>query len=194
MKPLWTITLFRELTVCRDGFDAARRFRSQKAASLLAFLAFYRGRAYSREFLCELLWPDEDPAVSRNRLRVTLASLRRQLEPPGVPFGTVIETIGNGQVRLRPDAVTTDVAEFEAAVKRGDAARATSLYRGPLLPTLYDEWILGEQARLEAIFDELAGGVRCRVSGWQRTSARRRPRRPCRNSPPLTPGPRPPPI
>jgi hypothetical protein len=157
VEPLWNITLFGELTVHRPGAsgETVHRFRSQKAASLLAFLAYHRGRAYSREFLCDLLWPEEEPEVARNRLRVTLASLRRQLEPPGIPFGAALETFGNGTLRLRAEAVTTDVAEFEAAARRGDRARAAELYRAPLLPMLYDDWISAEQERLAALSERL---------------------------------------
>jgi predicted ATPase/DNA-binding winged helix-turn-helix (wHTH) protein len=147
------ITLFAELTLCREN-SLVRRFRSQKAAALLAFLAFYRGRAFSREFLCEMLWPEQDPEVTRNRLRVTLASLRRQLETPGVPFGTVLETIGNSEIRLRAEAITTDVACFEAAVKENDSQRALTLYRGPLLPSFYEDWILEEQERLAGLYEQ----------------------------------------
>jgi len=168
LEPIWTITLFADLTV-RPGGGASdalgseasddatvRRFRSQKVASLLAYLAFHRGQAASREFLCEMLWPDEDPDIARNRLRVTLASLRRQLEPPPCVFGTVIEVTGNGQIRMRAEAVATDVAHFETARKRGDATGAAAWYRGPLLPALYDEWIDRERERFAALFDGLA--------------------------------------
>jgi predicted ATPase/DNA-binding winged helix-turn-helix (wHTH) protein len=164
VEPLWNITLFRELSLGRQG-ETVRRFRSQKVASLLAFLAYYRGRAYTREFLCEMLWPEEDPLTARNRLRVTLASLRRQMEPPGVPFGAVIETVGNSGIRLRAEAVTTDVAAFEAALKKGDSAEAARIYGGgPLLPGQYEEWILGEQERLTALLEGAGEGAVVRES------------------------------
>jgi predicted ATPase len=157
VEPLWNITLFAELTLTRSGV-VTRRFRSRKVASLLAYLAFHLGRSCSREFLCELLWPDEDPLITRNRLRVTLASLRRQLEPPGVPFGAVLESVGNGELRLSPERVATDVAAFELAVKQKDKERAAALFRGPLVPTLYDEWILSEQERLSVAYEKLLSG------------------------------------
>lgn len=159
MTPFWYITLLQEITIRPTVSEAvARRFRSQKAAALLAFLAYYRGRSFSREFLCEMLWPEEEEQTTRNRLRVTLASLRRQLEPPGVPFGAVLETVGNGSVRLRREMVTTDVALFEDAVKKGDATRATELYHsGPLLPGVYEDWVVGERQRLEELFEGVQG-------------------------------------
>ena len=58
------------------------RFRTQKNASLLAYLAFHLHLSHPREALIELLWPECDPAVGRDRLSTALTSLRRQLEPP----------------------------------------------------------------------------------------------------------------
>lgn len=162
MYTLWLITLFEELTIRPAGEEAkgiVRRFRFQKVAALLAYLAYHRGKLFSREHLCELLWPDEDLEITRNRLRVTLGSLRRQLEPPGVSFGTVLETVGNGAVRIRAETVTTDVSLFEAAVRQGDLAGAAEWYgRGVLLPTLYEDWVVGERQRLSALWESLPQG------------------------------------
>jgi predicted ATPase len=157
MEPLWHITLLGELSLGRSDSltDSVRRFRSQKVASLLAFLAFHVGRGISRDALCALLWPDDDPEIARNRLRVTLSSLRKQLEPPDVPFGAVLETHGHGDVRLRGDVVATDVQRFERAVRAGEIALALALYRGELLPGVYDDWVFPERERLEGLFRKL---------------------------------------
>src|SRR5437588_12901760 len=96
------------------------------------------------------------------KLRTALASLRRQLEPPGVPAGAVL--VANRLfVQLNAAAVATDVAQFEAALQA--AARAPgiepqiqrldegiALYRGPLLPGYYETWVLSEQQRLAGLF------------------------------------------
>ena len=55
----------------------------------------------------ELLWPGVDLDGARNRLNVALSSLRPQLEPPGVPEGSVLVT-DRFTVRLNPETVTTD--------------------------------------------------------------------------------------
>ena len=47
-----------------------------------------------------------------------------------------------------------DVAEFEAALDRGDVRAAIELYRGDVLPTCYDDWIVSERERLHAHYVE----------------------------------------
>jgi DNA-binding SARP family transcriptional activator len=69
-------------------------------------------------------------------------------------------------LQWRPDAaVTLDVAEFEAKLSQVDALdagdqvavraaleEATALYRGDLLPSCYDDWILAEREELRQRF------------------------------------------
>ncbi len=54
------------------------RFRTQKAAALLAYLAYHLGPRHPREVLAELLWPWAKPPTGRANLRAELTSLRRQ--------------------------------------------------------------------------------------------------------------------
>src|SRR5438876_694256 len=89
MAELWRIEMLGGLRAVHPE-RVITRFRSQKTGSLLAYLAFYPHRSHSREQLIELLWPEAALDWARDRLRVSLHSLRRQLEPPGVAPGTVI--------------------------------------------------------------------------------------------------------
>ncbi len=157
MDPRCRIELLGGLSV-RQGDRVITRFRMQKIGGLLAYLAYYADRPHPREMLIELLWPECDLDAGRNRLSMSLSSLRNQLEPPGVPAGTVIQA-DQISVQLNPAAITTGVADFEAArraaAQAGSAAervqaltRAAELYRGPLLPGHYEEWALSEQQRL----------------------------------------------
>ena len=66
------------------------RFKSQKAAGLLAYLAFHRRQVHARELLIEMFWPGLPPEGGRNNLSVNLSSLRNQLETPGMPAGIVL--------------------------------------------------------------------------------------------------------
>src|SRR6185369_1600659 len=99
------------------------RFRTRRTGALLAYLAAFRHQAHPRDVLIDLLWPETPTKSGRNCLSLALSSLRHQLEPPGVPAGAVI-VADRSAVRLNPAAVSTDVAEFEAALEA--AARATS--------------------------------------------------------------------
>src|SRR5689334_5911632 len=89
METLWRIELLGGLRVWR-GEQAVTHFETRKVAALLACLAFKPGRSHSREILAEQLWPEEDADATRDRLRQALAALRRVLEPPPVPAGSVL--------------------------------------------------------------------------------------------------------
>src|SRR5712691_6865457 len=113
MEP-WRIELLGGLRVVRsDG--TITRFQTQKTGALLAYLAYHRHRSHPREELIEWLWPEQEVEAGRNRLRLALKSLRRQLEPPDVAPGSVI-LADRTVVQINPVTVTTDVAEFEAAL------------------------------------------------------------------------------
>ena len=144
----------------RRGEETIERFRSQKTAALFAYLCLHApsGRDHAREELADLLWPDDDPARARASLRVALAFIRRVLEPPPAPSGSVL-VASRFHVRLRSEAVRADVHDFEAALRGRDpaaVAEALTRYResGPFLPGVYEEWALQERERLEALADE----------------------------------------
>lgn len=59
----------------------ASAWQSRKARDLLKVLMCRRGRPIHREQLMELLWPDEDPKRTSNRLSVALSTVRAVLDP-----------------------------------------------------------------------------------------------------------------
>jgi predicted ATPase/DNA-binding SARP family transcriptional activator len=155
MNYLWRIELFGGLRAL-SGERVIMRFRTHKTGALLAYLALFPGRPHPREELCDLLWPEAPLDSGRMNLRVALSSLRRQIEPPGTPHGAVL-LADRSKIQLNPVACATDVADFEAAVEASsrpgadEAAaltRAAGLYRGDLLPEIYEDWALGERERL----------------------------------------------
>ena len=158
---LWRVELFGGLRLSREG-GAVLRFSTQKTALILAYLTLNAGHAHPREALAALLWPDADDETGRHNLRTALYSLRRQLEPHGVVAGTVV-VADRMNVRLNPEAITSDTAEF--AERLADAASATErasrlealqaaagLYRGELLPGFYEPWVLAERDHLASRF------------------------------------------
>jgi DNA-binding SARP family transcriptional activator len=167
MNTVWHLRLLGGLRAERGG-ETVTRFRSQKFGALFAYLALFPQRVHTREELADLLWPDAEPEAARTNLRTALSSLRKQLEPPGTPAGSVLVTSGHGQVGLNPAAFETDVAAFEKALKAAarpatspdETARlladAADRYAGPLLPGYYETWALTERDRLaEAHLDAL---------------------------------------
>ena len=150
----WRIHLFDGIWLEDAAGNRVHRFRSQRAGALLAYLALHLGHACPREELCEALWPEEDLLLTANRLRVALASLRRQLEPMGILFGAVLDVSEPGCVRLRAEAVWCDAIEFDRLWKAGKQEEAARLLQGDLLPGFYDEWILTERNRYALLAEE----------------------------------------
>lgn len=162
MNEPWRISLLGGLRI-EGSQTTITRFNSQKTAALLAYLAYHRRHVQAREILIDLFWPEGTPEAGRHSLSVALSTLRNQLEPPGFSAGSVI-LADRYSVGLNPAAVTTDVAEFEAAIKATAAqtlstvertqrlSQALDLYQGRLLPGYYEDWISGEQERLQGLF------------------------------------------
>jgi predicted ATPase len=167
---MWRIELFGGLALRRvDGVsdEIITRFRTRKAAALLARLALEE-KPLPREVLADAVWPEASLAMGRNNLRVALASLRRQVEPPGVPFGSVLRA-DRSTVELDPELVSSDVRDFLHALKSARASSDSSarlreliaaceMY-GPLLPGFYEEWIAERENQLEVLFLEAAEEV-----------------------------------
>lgn len=98
------------------------RWRSRQARTLLKVLVAHRGRPVSRERLCELLWPDDDPARTPHRLSVLLSTVRGVLDPDKAwPAERFIASDRRG-LWLDLDAVSIDVEDYLV-----DAAQAADL-------------------------------------------------------------------
>src|SRR5438105_4697500 len=120
MKEIWSFQLLGSFRL-RCGDRTITRFRTQKAAAILAYLAYHPRRSHSREVLIEMLWPEAEADSARHSLSLALSSLRHQLEPPGVPAGSVI-VADRWSVELNPEAFTTDVQQFEQSLRLASQA------------------------------------------------------------------------
>jgi predicted ATPase/DNA-binding SARP family transcriptional activator len=130
MTARWQIHFFGNLYI-RQGERELQRLRTQKTAALLALLAL-KNAPQRREDLCAALWPDAAPELARNSLSAALSTLRRE-------FGNDFVCADRFTVGLAPGAFTTDIEQFLAALKEGDAERATKLYHGHFLPSCFEE-------------------------------------------------------
>lgn len=118
-----------------------------RPGQLLLFLA-YRGEWVARETLAGLLWPEIPEEEARHNLRVALHRAR------SLPWAQAVE-VNREQVRF---PMATDVAEFRAALGRGDWEEAVRIHRRPFLmdfplreaPALEDWASLERQSLLEA--------------------------------------------
>jgi len=162
MNEPWKIALLGRLRLEGEG-ETITRFRTQKTAALLGYLACFNRRTHPREELIERFWPGDDLEAGRASLRTAIASLRRQLEPPGIESGSIF-IADRTNVRLNPAAIRVDTDQFAEAIRsvfdgceEADARRADrlesalALYAGELLPGFYDEWVLTERNRLSLL-------------------------------------------
>lgn len=144
------------------GEQTITRFSTQKVAAMLAYFALRSPASLPRESIIEMFWPDQEPGTGRNSLSVALNALRRQLEPVGMRAGSILIS-DRSTVRLNPDAITTDVAEFERLLKTAETDRqncrdylsaAVALYRGDFAQGHYYDWAVREQVRLQLLYTE----------------------------------------
>ena len=146
----WRITMLGGLSAWRNNREVVR-FRTRKTGGLLGYLSYNLNQNHHRDELVDIVWPDLDVDRGRVCLSSAVYSLRRQLEPPDVPAGSVLIT-NRFDVRLNPQTVTTDLQEFAFNIERAAAiteARdrltllesAINLYRGELLPGCQEDWV-----------------------------------------------------
>ncbi len=163
MTAAWRIEFFGGLRAVW-GDHVVARFPTHKSAALLAYLAYHLPRRHPREVLIEMLWPHAEPNAGRQSLSQALSALRHRLEPPGVPAGSVI-IADRASVQLNPAAITTDVAEFENALRAAAAAQdrhqriqsliaAVEVHRDEFLSGFYQDWVISEQRRLSELFQQ----------------------------------------
>ncbi len=162
--PILHIHLLGDFSLLLDD-TPVMTFNSAKLQSLLAYLLIHRHAPQDRSHVAFLLWPDSTEMRAHASLRKLLFQLRQAL--PEIDSFLFID---NHNVQWRTghtDACwTLDLLEVEQALVRAEQAaqaqdttalrqaleQVVSLYRGDLLPSCYDEWILPERDRWHQIF------------------------------------------
>jgi DNA-binding SARP family transcriptional activator len=130
---------------------ALRRASQQRRIALLALVASSPGGSISRDRLLGSLWPDRDERTARHLLADSIYVLRQTLGDRAI--------VASGEtLRLSPDLVWTDVAEFRRAIAEERWTDALQLYRGDFLDGFYvrnavdfDQWVLTERDRLRGM-------------------------------------------
>jgi predicted ATPase len=178
---IWQIQLLGGLRATR-GTSVIAQFPSRPIAMMMARLALYPERRHAREELIDLLWPDAELEVGRNRFRQALSTLRRLLEPPDLPPDSVLHA-DRQTVGFNAAAVSCDAHEFERLLKQGAVAQALEAYRGELLPGFIDEWVDEERLRLTALYE------RARTRSGASAEKPREPAPPQADAPALVPAP-----
>ena len=135
----------------------------RKARELAAFLAVHPD-GVTGEAISEALWPESPPGHGAAQRNLALRKLRDLLRAAAGLTEPMLITLAAERYRLDPAFISTDVADFQAALEAArsaadDTARldacqqATALYRGPLADGAGYEWAepYAEAARRRAL-------------------------------------------
>lgn len=159
-----SLTLLGTLAITLDGQPVAG-IESDKARALLARLALEPERAFRREALSALLWPEAAPAEAAQNLRQALYNLRRALGETAL-LTTPQTVLFNAAAAVTVDALTWRRLWGETQTHRHRRretcrpclerlAQAVSLYRGDLLAGFalkdcpaFDDWLAVEREQL----------------------------------------------
>jgi DNA-binding SARP family transcriptional activator len=125
-----------------DGFEVlvdgtavpVTAWRSRQARTLVKILAAHRGRLLRRGEICDLLWPDDDPARTGHRLSVLLSAVRGVLDPQREwPADHFVRGDHGGlaldlrHVEVDADRLLADAAHARDLVQAGQAEPALEL-------------------------------------------------------------------
>jgi predicted ATPase/DNA-binding SARP family transcriptional activator len=152
------VRLLGQIDVRRDGTVVV--IPSRAAQSLFAYLLLTAGTAHRREKLAGLLWPDTTDENARKSLRNELWRLRKAIETK-TPRKQAIPSLLVDEISIGFDPRSDywlDVADLlkplEEPVSADLLIETLSLYRGDLLPGLYDDWVMLERERVRAVFEQ----------------------------------------
>jgi DNA-binding SARP family transcriptional activator/TolB-like protein len=167
-----------------DGIPLGGAASQKRALALLSTLAVSGEGGLSRDRLVALLWPESSEERARHSLTQLMYAARRAVEIDDL-------FLSEGDVRLNPDRITSDVGELDGAIARGDLEEAVAQFQGPFLDGFYlsgsapfEQWVEVQRARVaERVADALeqlgnaaeAAGETRRVVEWRRRLAAMRP-------------------
>lgn len=161
--PRIVVSLFGGFVLARSS-GARITVPERKPKALIALLARTPGRAWPRDALTAMFWPESGPSQARVNLRQALKLTRRALGEAA----DLLTAVDDG-LALDAACVAVDVAQFEAAADRASEAaleEAASLYRGEFLAGLspdagpFNDWARVQAASLReramSVFSRLA--------------------------------------
>lgn len=178
------INVLGGLFVTGEGRPLSGAAAQPRRLALLALLAVAGDRGATRDALIAYLWPDADEERGRRALTQALYALRRDL-------GSDEALLGLKDLRLNPDQVTSDYAEFHDTLAAGDLERAAECYRGPFLDGFhlpeadpFERWAEEQRSGLAHEWSDLLEQLAARCSqrgdhrgavGWLRKLAAQDP-------------------
>ncbi|HWD40237.1 MAG TPA: BTAD domain-containing putative transcriptional regulator [Fimbriimonas sp.] len=141
-------------TSIQSGGVTVTSFRSNRVPALLGLLLAEPG-PHQREEVAQLLWPEADSEVCRHNLRQTLVYLRGALGEQSEK--ALVAT--RSQIGLNPGVLRSDVETLldteryrDSESKRPICEEAVSLYEGPFLQGIEDEWVRDQRSHLAQVY------------------------------------------
>ena len=142
-----------------DVRSAGKRIEipSRAGQSLLAYLLLNAGTPQRRERLAGLLWPDTSDENARHNLRTELWRIRKALGSRDDADNDYLLS-EELTITFNPEAqYWLDVNQLQRPASTDgsldDLIGQLTLYQGELLPGFYDDWVVLERERLQALFE-----------------------------------------
>lgn len=175
------VQTFGGLTVRSGTAPLGGATAQPRRLALLAIIGRAGERGVTRDRLVALLWPDAPEETARRALKQAIYALRRDLGGDDAIEGTK-------EVRLNPDLVACDVAEFETLLRSGRREQAAALVEGPFLDGFrlpgapeFERWVEEQRTSLHHTWvdallrlardAEAAGRPDAAVRFWRRLAA-----------------------
>ena len=117
------LTTFGGIAITQDAKPVVGAAAGPRRLATLILLAESGQRGFDRDTLASLLWPDSEPEQARHSLHQALYAMRRA-------HGDEL-FMGTRMLHLNPASFSTDIWDFEAAIRRRQFEDAAGLYRGP---------------------------------------------------------------
>ena len=144
---MFRLRTFGPLTLSDERGEVLPAATQRRRLALLAIIANAGRAGIARSKAALLLWPESDAESASHSLSQLLYSIKQTL---------AIEAGGGPSANLRLDStqITSDVGEFDAALKANDSEKAAKVYSGPFLDGFslpdaseFDRWIDSERNR-----------------------------------------------
>lgn len=121
---------------------------SRAGQSLLAYLALTIGTVHRREKLAGSLWPETSEEKARKNLRQELWRIRR-----AVPGDYLLADEYTVAFNREADTWLDTVVLERSGPDPQSLTSGLALYQGELLPGFYDDWLVIERERVQALFE-----------------------------------------
>ena len=138
---------FGSVYLSRDGENLSGAAAQRRLLAILTVVAASGDQGISRDKLLALLWSEGEPDKSRHALTQSLYHIRKAL-------GVERIFLSGADLRLNSAHITSDVGDFQLAIRDGRFEDAVAEYRGAFVDGFYlngdpefDFWVAATRAR-----------------------------------------------